>query len=43
MTKRYGFIYVDLDNKGEGSGRRLRKDSFDWYQQVIQTNGESLH
>lgn len=43
MTKRYGFIYVDLDNKGEGSGRRLRKDSFNWYQEVIRTNGVSLH
>ena len=43
MTKRYGFIYVDLDNHGEGTGRRIRKDSFDWYQEVIRTNGESLH
>lgn len=43
MTKRYGFIYVDLDNKGEGTGRRLRKDSFDWYQEIIRTNGASLH
>lgn len=43
MTKRYGFIYVDLGNNGEGSGRRLRKDSFDWYQEIIRTNGVSLH
>lgn len=43
MSKRYGFIYVDLDNKGKGSGRRLRKDSFAWYKKVIKTNGESLH
>lgn len=43
MTKRYGFIYVDLDNKGKGSGERIRKDSFDWYKNVIETNGESLH
>lgn len=43
MTKRYGFIYVDLDNNWEGSGARLRKDSFDWYKKVIETNGESLH
>jgi 6-phospho-beta-glucosidase len=43
MTKRYGFIYVDFDNKGQGTGQRLRKDSFDWYQEVIRTNGASLH
>lgn len=43
MSKRYGFIYVDYDDKGEGSGRRIRKDSFYWYQVVIQTNGMSLH
>ncbi len=42
MDKRYGFIYVDLDNHGKGSGRRIRKDSFYWYQHVIETNGEEL-
>ncbi len=42
MTKRYGFVYVDLDNKGEGTGRRLKKDSFAWYKHVIETNGEEL-
>ncbi|MER2063694.1 MAG: family 1 glycosylhydrolase, partial [Alkalibacterium sp.] len=43
MSKRYGFIYVDLNDFGEGTGERLRKDSFYWYQKVISTNGESLH
>ncbi len=42
MSKRYGYIYVDLDDRGHGSGKRLRKDSFYWYQHVIMTNGEDL-
>lgn len=42
MLKRYGFIYVDLDDMGQGSGERYRKDSFKWYQQVIASNGEDL-
>lgn len=42
MKKRYGFIYVDKDNDGKGSGQRLRKLSFDWYRQVIASNGELL-
>jgi 6-phospho-beta-glucosidase len=42
MSKRYGFIYVDLDDYGNGSGKRLKKDSFKWYQKVISSNGENL-
>ncbi|WP_413536674.1 glycoside hydrolase family 1 protein [Carnobacterium divergens] len=42
MEKRYGFIYVDIDNLGKGTGKRLKKKSFNWYQQVIATNGNSL-
>ncbi|WRS30542.1 glycoside hydrolase family 1 protein [Actinomycetaceae bacterium MB13-C1-2] len=42
MSKRYGFVYVDLDDLGEGSGKRLKKKSFDWYREVIASNGESL-
>jgi 6-phospho-beta-glucosidase len=42
MSKRYGYIYVDLDDMGEGSGKRLRKDSFDWYKQVIASHGTDL-
>ncbi|MFV0395991.1 MAG: glycoside hydrolase family 1 protein [Coprobacillaceae bacterium] len=42
MSKRYGFIYVDIDDYGKGSGKRLKKDSFNWYQKVIKTNGEEL-
>ena len=42
MSKRYGFIYVDLDDEGKGTFRRFRKDSFYWYQKVIASNGEEL-
>ena len=42
MKKRYGFIYVDRDNEGNGTLKRSRKDSFYWYQKVIRTNGEDL-
>lgn len=42
MSKRYGYIYVDRHYDGSGSLARKRKKSFYWYQQVIQTNGESL-
>jgi 6-phospho-beta-glucosidase len=42
MKKRYGFIYVDLDDMGQGSGKRYKKDSFAWYQNVIATNGREL-
>lgn len=42
MEKRYGFIYVDKNNEGEGTGKRLRKKSFYWYQKVINSNGEDL-
>lgn len=39
MSKRYGFIYVDLDDEGNGSLERSRKDSFYWYKDVIAQNG----
>lgn len=42
MSKRYGFIYVDLDDEGHGTLRRIKKKSFDWYKKVITTNGENL-
>ncbi len=42
MKKRYGFIYVDCDENGQGSLRRTPKKSFEWYRRVIATNGESL-
>ena len=42
MEKRYGFIYVDKDNSGKGTLKRIRKDSFYWYKKVISSNGEDL-
>ena len=40
MKKRYGFIYVDKNNQGKGTLKRVPKKSFYWYQKVIKTNGE---
>ena len=42
MKKRYGFIYVDKHDDGSGSMKRIPKDSFYWYQDVIKTNGKNL-
>ena len=42
LRKRYGFIYVDLNDDGTGSGNRYKKKSFGWYQKVIASNGEEL-
>ena len=42
MSKRYGYIYVDLDDFGLGTGSRLKKDSFYWYKKVIESNGKDL-
>ena len=42
MKKRYGFIYVDCDNEGNGTLKRTKKKSFDWYKKVIASNGEDL-
>ena len=42
MDKRYGFIYVDKNNAGEGTLERKPKKSFNWYKEVIETNGECL-
>lgn len=42
MEKRYGFIYVDRDNLGNGTFKRIRKKSFYWYKKVIETNGEQI-
>ena len=42
MRKRYGFIYVDKHDDGTGTMKRSPKDSFYWYQKVIQSNGQDL-
>ncbi len=42
MSKRYGFIYVDRDDDGNGTLARYRKKSFGWYRDVIASNGACL-
>ncbi len=43
MSKRYGYIYVDREDDGSGSMERYKKKSFDWYKEVIETNGQVLY
>ncbi len=42
MSKRYGMIYVDRDDSGNGTLKRYRKKSFEWYKRVIESNGENI-
>ncbi len=42
MSKRYGYIYVDRDDLGNGTLKRSLKDSYFWYKKVIASNGEDL-
>ncbi len=42
MKKRYGWIYVDMDDKGNGSKDRYRKKSFSWMREFMETNGANL-
>jgi 6-phospho-beta-glucosidase len=42
MSKRYGFVHVDLDDYGRGTGERTPKDSYDWYARVVASNGEDV-
>ena len=42
IKKRYGFIYVDLNSDGTGTLERYKKKSFDWYKDIIASNGETL-
>jgi len=43
MKKRYGYIYVDKDNEGNGTLKRTPKKSFYWYRDVIGSNGINLN
>ncbi|WP_338150130.1 family 1 glycosylhydrolase [Pantoea stewartii] len=40
MSKRYGFIYVDQDDMGNGTQKRTLKKSYHWYKKLIASNGE---
>jgi len=42
ISKRYGLIFVDVDDAGNGTYKRYKKDSFYWYKKVIESNGEDL-
>ena len=42
MKKRYGFIYVNRDNEGNGTLERFKKDSYPCYQRVIATDGSEV-
>ena len=42
MRKRYGYIYVDKNDDGTGTLKRIKKKSFYWYKKVIETNGKDL-
>lgn len=42
MRKRYGFIYVDKDDEGNGTYERSPKKSFAWYKEVIASNGAAV-
>ena len=42
IEKRYGFIYVNLDEVKQGAAGVYRKQSFEWYKNIIKTNGECL-
>ena len=42
IRKRYGFIYVDADDEGNGTYQRYKKDSFYYYQKVCLSNGKDI-
>ena len=42
MSKRYGMVYVDKQDDGSGTYKRMKKKSFEWYKTVIESDGEIL-
>ncbi|PKU24683.1 glycoside hydrolase family 1 protein [Telmatospirillum siberiense] len=40
--KRYGLVYVDRDERDPKDLRRIRKDSYFWYQKIIKDNGGNI-
>ncbi|WP_296880555.1 glycoside hydrolase family 1 protein, partial [Thomasclavelia sp.] len=42
FKKRYGLVYVDRSDEDIKECKRYKKDSFYWYQKVINNNGENL-
>ncbi len=42
FRKRYGFIYVNRNDTNLMDLRRIKKDSFYWYKDVINSKGQNL-
>jgi 6-phospho-beta-glucosidase len=42
MKKRYGFVYVDMDDKGNGTLKRTKKKSYNWMKKVVSSQGTYL-
>ena len=42
LAEDYGYIYVDMDDKGNGTLKRTKKKSFNWMKHIIETNGKAL-
>lgn len=42
FRKRYGLIYINREDMDLKDLRRIKKDSFYWYKEVIASNGENL-
>lgn len=42
MSKRYGFVYVDMDDKGQGTKKRYKKASYEWMKTFLETKGSNL-
>ena len=40
--KRYGFVYVDKEEEGSNTLKRIKKNSFYWYRSIIENNGADL-
>lgn len=42
MKKRYGWVYVDMDDKGHGTKNRYRKESFYWMKEFLSSKGKNI-
>ncbi len=42
MKKRYGWIYVDMDDLGNGTLKRVPKASYYWMKEFMETKGQNL-